>query len=330
MGAPLRTAATAPAWRVAQRLGRCDPRETIVIAGTPRGGTTLVLEALSHLEGYKGANEPDILTYARAHGFTHRTFMAPGQRHERREAYLERVLSGQLTSYAPWQLKGGTGLARMRELASARKLVVKFCRINRMLQWFEGRFEVRRTVLVIRHPCAAVASMLQHGAWKDVMNAMRPGRPLDLAGLPAELRERFQPLVDAVETPEDALAVAWCIDNYVPLLHFDEHPWILLPYERLIRRKDQEVRRLAQAFGLPYDARIVAALDRPSSSTRTRPERDAMAQLTKWTASLSPGQVARILRFVEQAGLSHLYGSGPEPEYEALNRLQDPRWRWSA
>ena len=309
-------------------MGRCDPRETIVIAGTPRGGTTLVLEALSHLEGYKAANEPDIVKYAGAHGFTHRTYMAPGERHERREAYLERVLSGQLTSYEPWRLKGESGLARMRELAMARKLVVKFCRINRMLHWFEGRFEVRRTVLVVRHPCAAVASMLQHGAWKNVMNATRPGRPLDLSTLPAELRQRFQPLVDAIETPEDALAVAWCIDNYIPLLHFDEHPWILLPYERLIRRKEDEVRRLARAFGLPFDGRIVAALDRPSSSTKTRLERDATAQLSKWTASLSQAQVARILGFVERAGLSHLYGPEPDPDYSVLNRLQDDRWRW--
>ena len=110
-----------------------------------------------HLDGRKAINEPEILKYAARHGFSHRTLMAPGARHAGRERYLSRVPSGHLDAARAWQLRNRTTAGRLAEIARRRKLVVTFCRANRMLQWLAGRFELGGTILVVRHPCAVVA-----------------------------------------------------------------------------------------------------------------------------------------------------------------------------
>ena len=304
----------------AERIGRCDPAETILIAGTPRGGTTLVLEALMHLDGRKAVNEPEMLKYAARHGFSYRTFMAPGARHAGRERYLSRVLSGHLDAPGPWQLRSRTAAGQLAEIARRRKLVVKFCRANRMLQWLSGRFELRGTILVVRHPCAVVASMLQHGAWQAAMTSLEPGHALDLSALPVELQDRFRPLVADVATPLDALAVTWCLDTCIPLLYHDHHPWAILPYERLIRQKEAELRRICDALGVDCPPRVAAVLDRPSSSTKTDLGADADAQLGKWRTTLSADDARRILKFVRRAGLAHIYDEATDPDYAVLDR----------
>lgn len=316
--------------QVAQSIGRCDPSNTIVIAGTPRGGTTLLLETLRHLEGYKAANEPLMPKFAGSHGFTHRTFMAPGERHLERERYLAAVLSGQMSSPLIWKFASASRTGRFRELTLRRQLVVKFCRLNRMLHWFEERFGVRGIVFTIRHPCAVVGSMLGHPGWANWKAEIQKASPWDLSTLPEDLQAHFRPLVDDIETKADALAVKWCIDNYIPLMHYSSHPWVLSPYERLMRVRQSELRRLANAMGVEAGPQVLSALDRPSSSTRTTLGSDTEAQLTKWQTTLPAETVDRIVGFAARAGLGHLYTKDPDPDYDALNRLQDPRWRWTA
>jgi len=46
------------AFSLAGKIGACNIEDTIVIAGSPRSGTTLLLEALYRIPGYKAINEP--------------------------------------------------------------------------------------------------------------------------------------------------------------------------------------------------------------------------------------------------------------------------------
>jgi hypothetical protein len=68
-------------FRGAGRLAACDPSDTIVVVGSPRSGTTWLLELLRALPGYKAINEPFWYDEVRqAHGFAWRPHLAPGVR----------------------------------------------------------------------------------------------------------------------------------------------------------------------------------------------------------------------------------------------------------
>ena len=75
---------------VAGRLGACDTKETLVIAGSPRSGTTLLLEALHKLPGYKAINEPLFTPKIQKEtGFDSRSYIQAGQKKPQQRKFLE-------------------------------------------------------------------------------------------------------------------------------------------------------------------------------------------------------------------------------------------------
>lgn len=320
-----------PFFELTGRLSACRPEETIVIAGVPRSGTTLLMEIFWALPDHKGINEPLLKPEVRQkHGFGYRSFLSPGDQAAAQRDFLDRVLKGQVGPDFRWSFNGQRRLDRLRTHASQRRLVLKFCRINRLLQWFDGQFRTRGTLLVIRHPCATVSSMLSfRNAWNHGPGPqpIRPGSPLDLTGLPDHVQERFGPIIDSMTTYVEELALMWCLDYYVPFYCFDEHPWTLVPYERLIIEGVPELRRISALLGLESTPAMERLLEKPSSSTISAVEAPR-EQIAKWRQHLTKDQIDAILSVVERAGLSHLYHADPEPNYTALNLLQRPESRW--
>jgi hypothetical protein len=204
--------------------------------------------------------------------------------------------------------------------------------MHRMLHWFAGRFDTRGLVFLVRHPCAVVSSMLHHGNWtdesKEGIGARQFVEPAD--GLPPALRNAFEPILKHIETRTEALATLWCIDHYVPLVQQADgsYPWMLVPYERLVARGREELRRVADALDIETTREMEEMFDEPSSSVRDELHESAERQLSKWRRRLSVEQVSAILSIVEEAGLSHLYTDALEPNYDVMNEYQRSRWAW--
>jgi len=79
----------------AGKIGSCNINDTIVIAGSPRSGTTLLLETFNKLPGFKAVNEPLIKKRVREkHGFHLRSYIQPGQPASRQQKFLDEVLRG--------------------------------------------------------------------------------------------------------------------------------------------------------------------------------------------------------------------------------------------
>jgi hypothetical protein len=318
-------------FRGAGRLAACDPSDTIVVVGSPRSGTTWLLELLRALPGYKAINEPFWHDEVRqAHGFAWRPHLAPGARAPEKRRYLASLLSGDARPQV-WHFEASTRVGQLLEHATHPQLIIKFTRLHRMLHWFTGQFDVRGLVFLVRHPCAVVASMLRHGSWTDDEEGIEDQQFAEPPnGLPASLQDPFGPILARIETRTEALATLWCIDHYVPLVqHADgSYPWMLVPYERLVARGREELRRMADALDIETTREMEAIFDEPSSSVKDRLHASAERQLSKWRRRLSAGQVSAILSIVEEAGLSHLYTDALEPNYDVMNEYQRPRWAW--
>ena len=324
-------------FEAAGRFGRCSVTDTIVVAGVPRAGTTWLLELLRTFPGRKALNEP--LLYQRArheYGFGWHKYIAPGEEAPRQRQYLRQVLEGQARDIAAWFFKADSQPGKVLEHATRTRLIVKFCRLNRALHWFARQFDVQGIVLMVRHPCAVVASMLQQGAWKESRlrghGPSRAEQALHGGSLPEALRDPFEPVLKRITTQTEVLAVHWCLDHYVPLLQHAEEgfPWVLAPYERLVTQGIEELRRVTDALDVDLTAEMQDRLRKPSSSTVDQVHRRPERQLTKWRRRLSERQVGDILAVVDEVGLSRFYTDAIEPDYDRLNACQTPPARWDA
>jgi hypothetical protein len=177
--------------------------------------------------------------------------------------------------------------------------------------------------------------MLKHGKWKekghlDRLGKTRREQALHGGVLPEELSDPFNPILDRISTQVEVLATMWCLDHYVPLLHHGDggYPWVLSPYERLVIHGRQELRRIASALSVEIPSEMLEKLDEPSSSVKDQLHQDSQKQLSKWRRRLEPHQVDKILRIVDEVGLSKFYNSDLEPNYEALNTCQRPQYMW--
>ncbi|MDQ8184962.1 sulfotransferase [Pelagicoccus sp. SDUM812002] len=319
------------AFRAAGSLGACREEETIVVTGVPRSGTTLVQETLQELPDYKTLNEPLLhKSVQKAHGFTSRTYLSPDAVAPQQRRFLKQTLSGKLGATARWSQQSDSRWQTLQEHAKRRKLLVKFCRLNRMLPWFCQNFQTKGIVLVIRHPCSVVSSMLKYGQWDfDFRQRIQESdSPLRLDNLPDETRSTFEPVVAAVQSLEEMLAAIWALDYYIPLRHIESPPWLLLPYERLVKRGEAELVRVTHGLDVPITTPMRQRLHRPSSSVKGKLRGDADSQLSKWKSNLRPEQIDRILNIVELAGLSEYYTDALEPDYDALNTHQSPSFQW--
>lgn len=319
------------AFQTAGKIGSCRIAETIVIAGSPRSGTTLIQEALQEIPDYKALNEPLLRRETqRRHGFSSRAYIPLGAEAPQQKAFLERALTGRLGHDARWAMRSETPIGRLREHASRKKLLVKFCRINRMLPWFAETFQTRGILFVVRHPCSVISSMIKFGQWNVdyVGQPQGPDSPLYLANLAPQTREVFEPIVSEIKTHAEALAAIWCLDHYIPLVEAKSRPWILLPYERLVRSGREQLDRVMRGFGVEVNERMVRLLDKPSSSVKGELDRDVDKQLAKWRRNLTASEIDGILDIVDRSGLSRFYHDANEPNYDALNALQRADTRW--
>jgi hypothetical protein len=266
------------------------------------------------------------------HGFSWRTYLEPEKGAEEQRAYLETILTGQLGISPAWYFEAENRPAQLVEHATRSRLVVKFCRLNRMLHWFCRQFDVRGPVFIVRHPCAVVASMLRHGAWDegDLHGPDRKDHALHAEALPDTLRDVFGPVLERVETQVGALATMWCLDHYVPLVHHAEemYPWMLVPYERMVRQGREELRRITDALGVQMTPQMRDQLDEPSGSVKDQLHQNAQRQLSKWQRRLSERQIESVLRIVDEVGLSDIYSRDLEPDYDRLNEMQRSEAQW--
>ena len=290
-----------------------DIRQTVVVSGSNRSGTTWVGEILNTVPGYCMISEPlDMIRVpeARAMGLGWRPYIAPGTDWPEAEAFFSKVLSGRLLN------RTTANRLSMTQILSRKAWVIKSVRANGFLKWMTEKFPIRPPVLLMRHPCAVVASRLRGGH-------KRP--PVDLHPAFVNLDPRFAKayprildFLRTLDTLEEALAARWCIHYYVPLSLPKPHPWILVTYEGLVRRGESELERIFDALGMELIEDAVKRLKVPSATAKKWSNvvtgKDPLAG---WTEYLTKEQVKRILRIVSAFGLD-FYGQDLEPNYGRL------------
>lgn len=286
-----------------------DIRKTIVITGCPRSGTTWLAEIMSTVPGYRMLYEPldmNRVPEAKAAGLGWRPYIAPGTDWPEAEEFLRRVLTGQILNRLT------TKHLSIAQILRRNAWVIKFVRASAILKWMTEKFQIRTPILLIRHPCAVIASQSRG------LHPYKIPLPIDVNPAFAAAYPQFLDYLESLETQEEARAARWCMHYYPPLSLPKPHPWLLVPYERLVRQGERELERIFDALDIEMPEDAVKRLKVPSATTKKWSNvLTGKDPLSGWKESLTTEQIKRILRVVSTFGLD-FYDEGLEPDYSRL------------
>ena len=293
-------------WNALKMLtNRYDITSTIVVAGSPRSGTTWVAEVLNTIPDSSILYEP---LYLRSDpslkeiGFKWRTFISsdsdlPGAREFIRDVLAAKILNG-------WTLS----LVDKGHITSTKVWIVKFVRANMLLGWMVRRFPIKPPLAIVRHPCAVVASQLRMGEkhWKNPS--------IDYPEF-FENYSQFKPVKDKVKSVEEKLALIWCIENFSVFTEPKPYPWFLVTYEELVKDSVKKFTEIFEHFGHAISSEAIKKIKKDSSTT----VKDELSwhRLKSWQKYLNRDQAAAILDIVSQFGLD-FYSENFEPDYERI------------
>jgi len=307
---------------------KVDIRDTIIIVGTPRSGSTWFMEILSSIPNYTYIFEPLNPTYSPDSfkaGFYSRTYLPPNKEWAEGEEYLKKVFTAQAFGFIrPYEYKMEVIMNRIL----AKKLIVKFIRLTRLLPWVESRFQLRGIFYLIRHPCSVIASQLKtnvfgyhpinppySGIFPNLKQVVDEAKKIDFLEEP--LIKRLQ----KIKTREEILAAVWCLDNLVPLTSPKPHKWTSVIYEKMVDDGRNEIKRVFNSINEKIPDSAYKHLREPSMLTMKKDRKtieDSNIQLSKWKKSLSKKQIENILSIVSDFGLD-FYTNDIIPNYKILN-----------
>ncbi len=286
-----------------------DAKKTIAVFGSIRSGSTWLAEVLSSLDGHLQIFEPlhpDYVPEAKKSLPNQKpAYMPADQEWQVGKKMFERILSGKVIN--SWTMSQSS----LMKVLKAKRLVVKFVRGNLLLEWVATNLDILSPILVIRHPCAIVASHLNKG-WSPDKRRLLDNRYLEKF---PDIKEKCEQLSEQ----EELAALAWCLRYHAPLMSAKPYPFILVSYESLVRNGKQELERIFQELDIPLDTRAIDQLSIPSDTvTNSSQIVTGKDPLEGWKHKFSDQQVDNILAVLEIFGMD-FYSSELEPDYNKLS-----------
>lgn len=277
----------------------------MLVSGSPRGGTTWVAESLAAGRRdtrllWEPLQEPAAADLIRT--LTARPAVARLSDNAELQRYFYRLFSGWLATTHLCRARVGR-FDTLRCMTNG-PLMIKFVRGNGIVSAVAREFSARRPLIVIRHPCAVVASQLKMGSWDD-----HPHLSPNLVERHPQLRAVAQGCANLPER----LAVTWAADVLAARSFAAEAHYVY--YEDVVSRGVEALDPVLTDWGDGFLERayVDRALSKSSSTSYEWANHDSTdAILTRWQDQLSSGDVEAVLRTVRDCGVFD-YDASPLP-----------------
>lgn len=238
---------------------------------------------------------------AKLAGFTWRTYIPPDMEWLEGKTFLKRVIEGRVIN--EWTIKD----MRLRESINVNKLIIKSVRANRLLPWICENLNILKPIILLRHPCAVIASQLKSSF--DWNNPKQPDTPSFIEDLPL-----FKSALKNTKTIEEYLAASWALDQIPALMLTKSEDILVITYEELVLNPKGTLLKLFNAWRLEVDIDdAVSRLKKPSSVVY----KSGISGIDGWKDQLTDIQTERILNVVNGMGL-HFYNHELEANYDEL------------
>ena len=279
-----------------------DLRKSILLAGTARSGTTWLGDLVASQIPCRSLFEPFHPDHVPEYrNFQYFQYMRPGVNDQEFYMFAHKVFTGSLRNR--W-------VDRQNEQIVSGYRLIKEIRANLALKWVRDNFPVVPIILLMRHPCAVVASRIELGWATD-----RDIQPfLSQPDLIEDHLGSYLNLIKNAETTEEKHAIIWSVSYLVPLKQFKPGELKVVYYEDLCTQPQAELTSILDAIGRKPVHSVLDKIDRPSQTARvTSAIVTGIDKLSGWRKKLSPSQIDNILRIVDGFGLSQLYDASLLP-----------------
>ena len=311
-------------------LGSPEQADTpIILSGSPRSGSTWLLEVLERhfearrnwepidgLEAYLGVPQGQ-----RRYGL--RPYIAPDEQGHPLAPQLLDIVDGRAPRQwrRAWNAKAGV-LANLQRVTGARRTVVKFTEIQRSLP-FIARQRDNRTVVILRNPLSVTASALTFKGQRDFAAEPPAGPVPEPRRLPESLLRDHPDLAKYVGrdmTRAQYIGLSTCIDMLVPLRDdLCRSKYCFVAYESLKAGEadfDAVLRYLGDEQGMSQQD----AAKMGEASARARPVSALGKTRRDWEGRLSPDEVRDVLEIMSDLGIDW-YSDEPGIDRERVSRF---------
>ena len=288
-----------------------DKRETIVVVGHYRSGTTWLAELISKSLNAAIVFEPiqiDNVPRAKKAGFDYDNFRMPTENWPEGKAYLDQVLSGKRLN--SWSV---SHIPILRAVTASR-LTVKLVAANQMLGWLISEFDIPPPALIIRHPCAILSSWINRG-WR-LNNWITPPKGL------YDHYPQLETIISSLRYEEEFFAAKWCIDHFVPFSQIQADSAVVVPFEKLVTDGAEFLDQILGRWNAVLPQQVADELHVPSAKASDAIRDNYLNVLNGWTKSLSSKQIERVLVVVKRFGLD-FYSKEIEPDYSRILQLDN-------
>lgn len=278
---------------------KCKQNNTVFLSSMGRSGSTVLSNVINYNNSYRVMFEP--FRYdkvAEAEDFIYPLYLRADNTDTHYLSSAQKIISGDI--HSKWIDKENTTMFPKRRL-------IKDIRTNLFLKWINKNFPEMKIVLLLRHPCAVVASWLaaDFGDGKS-------GRDRLLADS-AFINDMDNHILDEyqkAETPFENLIFFWCISYWVPFKQFNEDEIHLVFYENLLIDLSNELKSLFAFLDYDYsEEKALDALAKPSSTTNKDKSffRKGEIKINGWQNKFSSEQVDRAYEIMSLFGMETLY-----------------------
>ncbi|EON79301.1 hypothetical protein ADIS_0181 [Lunatimonas lonarensis] len=301
-----------------------SPDNTLCLFAIPRSGSTWLADMLHQMDKSVLFNEPLITVpnpidlgkpidplFVRAEevkklGFHYLQPIPHSAEWPEAKDFFKRLLTGRIPSRLLYDLDSG------RQILRSEHLIAHFNHANLLAAWLQRQFNFKSIVL-LRHPCAVVASQLDDPSIGRAVQST----PTSIADFKYnELFTSETDLIKQLRTKEQFLAFLWGVQVREILYRNPEiNRMLVVHYEYLVVNFDAEIKRVFGWIGREVPEHVWTLRTLPSKSVLNpgAPHHYDAHHLENWKNLLTPSQVRQILDVVRELGVN-VYGENTFPE----------------
>ena len=304
---------------------------TVFLVGSPRSGTTWLMQIIETLGNYRVVFEPfhrDFYPKVRKIIPTfldkpiYRPYLSPNYENKNLEDYILKTFQGNISGF--WYVPPSRFIKSLKWL-KAKKVLVKDIWTTRLLPWIIQRFKIKNYLLLIRHPCAVIESQIRTCIGNPLCyysSHIIKKAILEQLNTIYELRNvvnRIHPKLENIHKSEELLAAIWSMDYYIPLFYNTKDLYNIVIYEDYILNSSQAIKRMIQLLGLKNKeaseglSRLIAHRAPTSKDVTDK----FINNVYKWKKRLPKYQITSILKIAHLFNLT-FYNEDIEPNYNEL------------
>jgi hypothetical protein len=293
-------------YKLISKFKNLGPENAISLFCDPRGGSTWLAETLNSIPQSMIIDEPLHLNSVKKLkniDFSWRQYIPENEPWNEAKVIFQTILKGKILS------AGICNRNVLSEVIKANQIIAKIIRGKALLPWYVKQFDFKyKPLMVVRHPFAVAASLLNHSAWSYEFQSFEiPDGPFN------EFYKQHEVFLTSLQTKEEQLTALWCMTNNTVLNHSENnHSWITINYENLVLEPKKYFQMIFDQWDLEIPERLLDRISVASSSTEGRKSINPERLLSDWTNKLKTEQINRLQKVLDYFEVSY-YGKDIMP-----------------